>query len=58
MHDAPLHTGAVSIAKYAAAMRDVPELLCRWEDDTATPSGPPAVALAVATPGGLMVPWP
>ena len=24
MHDAPLHTGAVSIAKYAAAMRDRP----------------------------------
>jgi len=46
----------VLLRAYAAAMRDVPELLCRWEDDTATPSGPPAVALAVATPGGLMVP--
>jgi len=41
---------------YAAAIRDVPDLLCRWEDGAATPSGPPAVALAVATPGGLMVP--
>jgi pyruvate dehydrogenase E2 component (dihydrolipoamide acetyltransferase) len=46
----------VLLRAYAAAMRDVPELLCRWEDDTATPSGPPSVALAVATPGGLMVP--
>jgi pyruvate dehydrogenase E2 component (dihydrolipoamide acetyltransferase) len=46
----------VLLRAYAAAMRDVPELLCRWEGDTATPSGPPSVALAVATPGGLMVP--
>jgi pyruvate dehydrogenase E2 component (dihydrolipoamide acetyltransferase) len=46
----------VLLRAYAAAMRDVPELLCRWENDTATPSGPPSVALAVATPGGLMVP--
>jgi pyruvate dehydrogenase E2 component (dihydrolipoamide acetyltransferase) len=46
----------VLLRAYAAALRDVPELLCRWEDGTATPSGPPSVALAVATPGGLMVP--
>ena len=46
----------VLLRAYAAALRDVPELLCRWEDGTATPSGPPAVALAVATEGGLMVP--
>ncbi len=46
----------VLLRAYAAALRDVPELLCRWENGTATPSGPPAVALAVATPGGLMVP--
>jgi pyruvate dehydrogenase E2 component (dihydrolipoamide acetyltransferase) len=46
----------VLLRAYAAAMRDVPELLCRWDNDGATPSGPPSVALAVATPGGLMVP--
>jgi pyruvate dehydrogenase E2 component (dihydrolipoamide acetyltransferase) len=46
----------VLLRAYAAALRDVPELLCRWENETATPSGPPSVALAVATPGGLMVP--
>jgi pyruvate dehydrogenase E2 component (dihydrolipoamide acetyltransferase) len=46
----------VLLRAYAAALRDVPELLCRWENDAPTPSGPPAVALAVATPGGLMVP--
>ena len=43
---------------YAAAMRAVPELLNRWDvaGSVAVPSGPPSVALAVATPGGLMVP--
>jgi len=46
----------VLLRAYAAALRDVPELLCRWEDDAATPSGPPSVALAVATPDGLMAP--
>ena len=46
----------VLLRAYAAALRDVPELLSRWEDDTATSSGPPSVALAVATPDGLMVP--
>lgn len=49
---------AVLLQAYAAAMREVPELLGRWDTQTSTavPSGPPAVALAVATAGGLMVP--
>ena len=46
----------VLLRAYAAALRDVPELLCRWEDDAPTPSGPPSLALAVATPDGLMAP--
>jgi pyruvate dehydrogenase E2 component (dihydrolipoamide acetyltransferase) len=48
----------VLLQAYAAAMREVPELLHRWDavGSVAVPSGPPAVALAVATPGGLMVP--
>ncbi len=46
----------VLLQAYAKALREVPELLCRWENGAATPSGPPSVALAVATPGGLMVP--
>ena len=48
----------VLLHAYAAAMREVPELLDRWDTATSTavPSGPPAVALAVATAGGLMVP--
>jgi pyruvate dehydrogenase E2 component (dihydrolipoamide acetyltransferase) len=46
----------VLLRAYAAALRDVPELLCRWVDDAAEPSGPPSVALAVATSSGLMVP--
>ncbi len=46
----------VLLRAYAAALRDVPDLLCRWEDDRATESGPPAVALAVATDRGLLVP--
>ena len=46
----------VLLRSYAAALREVPELLCRWQDDRPTPSGPPAVALAVATEGGLLVP--
>jgi pyruvate dehydrogenase E2 component (dihydrolipoamide acetyltransferase) len=47
---------------YAGALRDVPDLLSRWDADAldgrgaAVPSGPPAVALAVATEGGLLVP--
>jgi pyruvate dehydrogenase E2 component (dihydrolipoamide acetyltransferase) len=46
----------VLLRAYAAALRDVPDLLCRWEDDRAVDSGPPAVALAVATDRGLLVP--
>ena len=48
----------ILLQAYAAALREVPELLHRWdaEGSVAVPSGPPAVALAVATPGGLMVP--
>ncbi len=46
----------VLLRAYAAALRDVPDLLCRWEDDRATDSGPPAIALAVATDRGLLVP--
>lgn len=46
----------VLLRAYAAALRDVPDLLCRWEDGRATDAGPPAVALAVATERGLLVP--
>jgi pyruvate dehydrogenase E2 component (dihydrolipoamide acetyltransferase) len=46
----------VLLRAYAAALRDVPELLSRWEDDAPTEAGPPAIALAVATERGLMVP--
>jgi pyruvate dehydrogenase E2 component (dihydrolipoamide acetyltransferase) len=46
----------VLLRAYAAALRDVPDLLSRWEDDRATDAGPPAVALAVATDRGLLVP--
>ena len=48
----------VLLQAYAAALREVPELLDRWDATTSTaqPSGPPAVALAVATADGLLVP--
>ena len=46
----------VLLRAYAASLRDVPDLLCRWENDRATESGPPAIALAVATDRGLLVP--
>ncbi len=46
----------VLLRAYAAALREVPDLLCRWENDRATESGPPAIALAVATDRGLLVP--
>lgn len=46
----------VLLRAYAAALRDVPELLSRWEDDAPTAAGPPVIALAVATERGLMVP--
>ena len=46
----------VLLRTYAASLREVPELLSRWEDDRATEAGPPSIALAVATDRGLMVP--
>ena len=46
----------VLLRAYAAALRWVPELLSRSEDDSPTEPGPPAIALAVATERGLLVP--
>ena len=46
----------VLLRAYAAALRQVPELLSRWEDDAPTTAGPPSIALAVATERGLLVP--
>ncbi len=46
----------VLLRTYAATLREVPELLSRWEDDRASEAGPPSIALAVATDRGLMVP--
>jgi pyruvate dehydrogenase E2 component (dihydrolipoamide acetyltransferase) len=46
----------VLLRTYAASLREVPELLSRWEDDGPTAAGPPAIALAVATDRGLLVP--
>ncbi len=39
-----------------AGLREVPELLSRWEDDGPTEPAPPCVAVAVATDRGLLVP--
>ncbi|MFT3872918.1 MAG: dihydrolipoamide acetyltransferase family protein [Nocardioides sp.] len=44
------------LSSYAKALREVPELLSRWEDGRPVDSGPPAVAVAVATGRGLLVP--
>jgi pyruvate dehydrogenase E2 component (dihydrolipoamide acetyltransferase) len=44
------------LGAYAAALREVPELLCRWDGEAAVESGPPNVGLAVATPHGLLAP--
>ena len=44
------------LRSYARALREVPELLSRWEDGGPVDSGPPAVAVAVATDRGLLVP--
>jgi len=49
----------VLLRAYAAALREVPELLSRWEDaegGAPTTAGPPSIALAVATDRGLLVP--
>lgn len=48
-------TGVI-LRAYAAALRKTPELLSRWEGDRPVDSGPPAIALAVATERGLLVP--
>jgi pyruvate dehydrogenase E2 component (dihydrolipoamide acetyltransferase) len=61
LEEADTHRRGISwttilLRSYAAALREVPELLCRWQDGLAAQSGPPAVALAVATEGGLLVP--
>lgn len=41
---------------YAAALRTVPTLLCRWEGGAAVASGTPSIGLAVDTPNGLLSP--
>ena len=49
----------VLLRAYAAALREVPELLSRWENaegGAPTTAGPPSIALAVATDRGLLVP--
>ena len=46
----------VLLRAYAAALREVPELLSRWEGEAPTIAGPPSIALAVATERGLLVP--
>lgn len=48
-------TGVI-LQAYSAALKEVPELLTRWTDDGPVPCGPPAIALAVATDRGLLVP--
>lgn len=46
----------VLLRAYAAALREVPALLCRWEDNAAVESGDPSIGLAIATPDGLLAP--
>ncbi|KQS68579.1 2-oxo acid dehydrogenase subunit E2 [Modestobacter sp. Leaf380] len=46
----------VLLQSYARALLQVPRLLDRWDGENAVPTGAPVVALAVDTPGGLMVP--
>lgn len=46
----------VLLSSYAASLRGIPELLCRWDGSAAVESGPPSVGLAVATPYGLLAP--
>ena len=48
-------TGVI-LRAYSAALKEVPELLTRWTEDGPVPCGPPAIALAVATDRGLLVP--
>jgi pyruvate dehydrogenase E2 component (dihydrolipoamide acetyltransferase) len=46
----------VLLQAYARALRRVPRLLTRWDGERAIETGPPAVALAVDSEHGLMVP--
>jgi pyruvate dehydrogenase E2 component (dihydrolipoamide acetyltransferase) len=46
----------VLLRAYASSLRRVPELLSRWEDGRPVDSGPPTIAVAVATDRGLLVP--
>lgn len=55
-HRNGLSWNTLLLRSYAAALREVPELLSRWEDGRPVDSGPPAVAVAVATDRGLLVP--
>lgn len=48
-------TGVI-LRAYAQALRQTPELLSRWEGEGPVDSGPPAIALAVASDRGLLVP--
>jgi pyruvate dehydrogenase E2 component (dihydrolipoamide acetyltransferase) len=61
LDEADRHRNGVSwntvlLRAYAASLRAVPELLSRWEDGRPVDSGPPAIAVAVATDRGLLVP--
>lgn len=46
----------VLLQTYSRALRRVPHLLTRWDGEAAADAGPPAVALAVDTGHGLLVP--
>ncbi len=46
----------VLLGAYAAALRQVPELLQRWDGSAAVDSGPPSIGLAIDTPHGLIAP--
>lgn len=46
----------VLLSAYASALRQVPELLCRWDGTAAVPSGPPSIGLAIDTAHGLLAP--
>lgn len=46
----------VLLRAFAGALREVPELLCRWEDGAALASGPPRIGLAVDSSHGLLAP--
>ena len=46
----------VLLQSYARALRQVPRLLTRWDGEQAVDAGPPAVAMAVDTEHGLLVP--